>query len=653
MTAAALARTSSDTVHFEPIDVVVLVGVLGFVFVIGIVISWRARHQTDSSDFFLGGRDMAWWAIAGSLFASNIGTEHFIGMAGSGASSGLPVSLYEWTAGWLLVLLGELFAPVYLRAHVTTVPEFCEKRFGPGVRVLVSALSLIACIVTKISASIFAGGILLKVVVGWELWTSVPVIIATTGAYTVGGGLQAVMYTDVLQAGIFVVGGLAGVVIALDRVGGFAGMAETMREANLESHLHLLRPADDVANPSSGIFTGLLISSVWYWCIDQVIVQRVLSARSLAHARAGCVAAGYAKLLPPLMIVVPGIAARALFERCRMHGEGAEQADGGWCAARLDEPDAANAAYPQLILREFPPGMVGLMVAAMVCAMMSSLSSNFNSASTIFTVDVYHRFLRPHAGERELVWCGRIATASTCLISLCWLPVVQRQKGEFYLVVQNASSHIAPALATVVLLGILWPRVNGTAAFAGLAIGSSLGLIQYAVALAFEPTCRAAVVGTTIGGPAVACMHFLHIAVLLSLITLAVTVAATLLGAPPPAEAVRDTTMTLSQCFGLDARGVDRRMTSPHVQMTDHLELEFVDDAPAAAAVSPRHAAQSAWGANAGAANKAKAHAIGPEAKASATRPKGCVDAHCSQLAVHGLGAALIAIVLALVVHFR
>lgn len=188
-------------------------------------------------------------------------------MAGSGASSGMPVSLYEWTAGWLIVLLGELFAPVYLRAHVTTVPEYCEKRFGPGTRVLVSSLSLLACIVTKISASIFAGGILLRVVAGWGLWTSVPVIIVATGIYTIGGGLQAVMYTDVLQAAIFMVGGFGGLAVALQRTGGLSGIKDTLADAGLGAHLHLIRPSSDVNNPSSGIFSGLLISSVWYWCI--------------------------------------------------------------------------------------------------------------------------------------------------------------------------------------------------------------------------------------------------------------------------------------------------------------------------------------------------------------------------------------------------
>jgi len=622
-------------------------------------------------------------------------------MAGSGASSGLPVSLYEWTAGWLIVLLGELFAPVYLRAHVTTVPEFCERRFGPGTRILASALSLLACIVTKISASIFAGGILLRVVAGWDLWTSVPVIIVSTGVYTIGGGLQAVMYTDVLQAAIFLAGGFGGLVVSLQRTGGFAGLAHTLERAGLESHLHLIRPSSDVANPSSGIFTGLIISSVWYWCIDQVIVQRVLSARSLHHARAGCVAAGYAKLLPPLIIVVPGIAARVLFERCRMNGAGLGQPDGGWCTARLDEPDAANAAYPELIVREFPPGMVGLMISAMVCAMMSSLSSNFNSASTIFTVDIYHRFLRPHATERELLWCGRLATAFTCVLSLAWLPVVQRQRGEFYLVVQAASSHLAPALATVISLGIAWRRVNERAAFVGLAVGSLLGLVQYGVSLAYEAECRAAVVGTTIGGPPFACMHFLHMAVIICVVTLVVTVAFTLVGTPPPSSVTDSTTVLWKSCL------VDDELSatpSPHVQMVDtdgahdHHELGARPSTDSPMRTVRDWAAQlpesgtagglppvETLGANAGAwgdpptvtrvtstrpgdggrvglsatqaTSSSAAKHDNETAIAVSSTPRrakgGCIDSRLGQLAVRSAGASLVVVVIALVVTFR
>lgn len=604
-------------------------------------------------------------------------------MAGSGASSGLPVSLYEWTAGWLIVLLGELFAPVYLRAHVTTVPEFCEKRFGPATRVLVSALSLIACIVTKISASIYAGGILLRVVAGWDLWTSVPVIIVATGVYTIGGGLQAVMYTDVLQAGIFLAGGFGGLAIALQRTGGFGGIARTLGSAGLDSHLRLLRPANDVSNPSTGIFSGLLISSVWYWCIDQVIVQRVLSARTLNHARAGCVAAGYAKLLPPLIIVVPGIAARVLFERCRMDGVGAERPDGGWCTARLDEPDAANAAYPEMIVREFPPGMVGLMVSAMVCAMMSSLSSNFNSASTIFTVDIYHRFIKPAASEHELLWCGRLSTAFTCVLSLSWLPVVQRQRGEFYLVVQNASAHIAPSLATVVTLGIMWRRVNERAAFAGLSVGACLGLAQYGVSLAKELECRAAVVGTTIGGPVFACMHFLHVAVVICAVTLLVTVVCTLLGTPPPDSVTRDTTVQWATCWLRNSR--PRHEDSPHIQMCEH-EAEGDKAEEGEAARSSSAAASSAAAAPAGSREASTAGAgrhgdkqtlrarvlDGHAARGSeevakratsghaerrpspeGRRPPGFIDSKFGQSFIQSSGAMLVVLVVALVVRFQ
>lgn len=409
-------------------------------------------------------------------------------------------------------------------------------------------------------------------------------------------------------------------------------------------------------------------------------MQRVLSARSLAHARAGCVAAGYAKLLPPLIIVLPGIAARVLFERCRMHGEGRDRPDGGWCTARLDEPDAANAAYPEMIVREFPPGMVGLMISAMVCAMMSSLSSNFNSASTVFTCDVYHRFLRPAATERELLWCGRITTAFVCVLSLAWLPVVQRQRGEFYLIVQNASSHIAPSLATVVTLGIVWKRVNQTAAFGGLSVGATLGLVQYGVSLAKEAECRAAVVGTTIGGPQFACMHFLHVAVIICAVTLTVTVLLTVVGTPPPASVTESTTVHWASC--LRGSAAPRRDLSPHVQMVDHdvehdhgvVEMAPVRRPSAAPSAdvgwesvpetsTSRHGEKSAMStqvvsplAPANGAGPLKSGAPGgvqPAAALAAQQPQSMVDSGRGQLFVRTLGVGLIAIVLALVVRLR
>eukprot|EP00307_Rebecca_sp_RCC1486_P004612 CAMPEP_0119408874 /NCGR_PEP_ID=MMETSP1335-20130426/2288_1 /TAXON_ID=259385 /ORGANISM="Chrysoculter rhomboideus, Strain RCC1486" /LENGTH=794 /DNA_ID=CAMNT_0007433165 /DNA_START=49 /DNA_END=2434 /DNA_ORIENTATION=+ len=591
------------------VDVLVVCVILLSVLAIGAWSTWATRNAHKSSDFFLGGRSMPWWAIGGSLFASNIGTEHFVGQAGSGAASGLPVSLYEWTAGWLIVLLGEKFAPVYLRALVTTVPEWLEGRFGKETRVLVSVLSLLSCIITKIAATLFAGAILLEVLAGWSLWTSTPIIIVTTGLYTIGGGLQAVMLTDVLQAVIFVLGGLAGMGIAMRRVGGWEGMQHTLEVAGLRSHLHMYRPADDASYPFAAMLTGQLVSSVWYWIFEQTQVQRVLAARSLPHARAGCVAAGYAKLLPPFMMVLPGIAARALFERCRLGlddpgaGEGVGD-EGSWCATRLDEARHANKAYPQLILREFPVGMVGVMVAAMVCAMMSSLSSNFNSASTLFTVDLYHRFISPQASERELLWCGRIATAAVCVLAMAWLPIVAHQDGEFYLVVQNATAHIAPAITVVGTLGVAWPRANSKGAFVGLLVGSAFGLAQYAVHLGMAKTCEAARVGSTIGGPWFACAHFLYVALVIAAVTLAIVVGVSLCTAPPPAGAAESSSAGERGAVGTSVQGpaAVKRQRSLHVQMMEGgaaaagaLRTEEIvsADAPAKARPGPGSADQS------------------------------------------------------------
>lgn len=525
-----------STIH--PVDAVLVVLILAAIAGIGAHTSWRRRHATVADDYFLGGKNMAWWAICGSLFASNIGTEHFIGQAGSGAASGLPVALYEWTAGWLIVLLGEVFAPVYMRAGVSTVPEWCELRFGVRARIIVSALSLIACIVTKISATLFAGAVLLEVVAGWSLWLSAPLIVLATGLYSATGGLEAVMLADVAQAMVFIAGGVAATVVSMQRVGGWGGMRQTFNEAGLDQHLHLLRPADHPSYPTLGLLTGQLVGSTWYWCVDQVIVQRVLAARSDRHAAAGCAAAGYLKLLPPFIVVVPGLAARALFERCRLDGGG----DEGWCATRLDDPRAANGAFAELIVRELPPGVVGLVLAAMVCAMMSSLSSQFSSAAAILAHDVYKRHVRPGAEGSELILVGRVATCLVCILSFGWLPLVARQQGEFYLTVQNASQHLAPALAVVVAMGVASARVTGIGAVCGLAVGSTLGIAQYAVSLAYEAECRlTAADGHQRGNPG-ACLHFTYVALIVGVTTAVVTAVASALTRPAaesPASATR------------------------------------------------------------------------------------------------------------------
>eukprot|EP00736_Rhodelphis_marinus_P009184 Rmarinus@m.24504 len=535
----------AETATLHVADVVVLVLSLLAVFLIGLVVTYRKKNSS-ADDFFLSGRTMAWWAVGASLFASNIGTEHFVGQAGAAAASGMAVGLFEWTAALLLIMLGWIFTPVYLRMNLSTVPEYFETRFSPACRCILTGLSLFAYIVTKISSSLFAGAIVLDVVLGWSMWTSVPLIIIATGMYTIGGGLEAVIYTDALQTLIFLVGGIIGMFIALDRVGYQSGLETKLERNGLDYFMHMIRAPTDIEYPATAMFTGQVISSVWYWCIDQVIVQRVLSARSLSEARVGVVFAGYLKILPVFMIVFPGMAARAMFEECKAGRDGFDD----WCETELDDSDEADKAYPYLVIKEFPAGVVGLMLAAMFAAMMSSLSSVFNSASAVFTMDIYKRFLHRDAPEQQLVHVGRLATFVMIVLSLLWLPVIDLQPGQMYIITMSAQSHIYPPIAMVFLLGFFWRRVNAEGALAGIIGGSGFSLIRFAISLMYMDECEDSRSGTddrTVGGPWFACMQFLHFALLAVFITTICIVVVTLRYPPPSDEQIRTTTIDLDK----------------------------------------------------------------------------------------------------------
>src|ERR1700691_6208889 len=316
--------------------------IIGLYFLIVFAIGFYfARKERSSTDYFLASRDIGWFAIGASLFVSNISTEHFIGLAGSGASSGLAVGHFEWLACLILLILGWVFVPFYLRSNVFTMPEFLERRFNRNCAVYLAAISIIAYIFTKISVQLYAASIVLERVVGWNQWTAAIILVVATGIYTVAGGLAAVIYTDLVQTLILLAGAIALTFIGLEKVGGFAAL----RAAVPESYFHMVKPISDPDFPWTGIFFGAPILGIWYWCTDQVIVQRVLSARDEGHAKLGTIFAGFLKILPVFMLVLPGIIAFALFPE------------------QVKKPDFA---YPTLILNLLPTGLVGLVMAALL-----------------------------------------------------------------------------------------------------------------------------------------------------------------------------------------------------------------------------------------------------------------------------------------------
>jgi SSS family solute:Na+ symporter len=433
-----------------PIDLTIIGVYFLVVFGIGFYFS---RKERTSEEYFLAGRDIGWFFIGASLFVSNISTEHFIGLSGTGASSGLAVGHFEWLACLILLILGWVFVPFYLRSNVFTMPQFLERRFSRQCAVYLAGISIIAYIFTKISVQLYAASVVLERVAGWSLWKTAVVLVIATGVYTIAGGLAAVIYTDTVQTLILITGALALTIIGLHRVGGL----EHLRTMVPPSYFHMIKPASDSQFPWTGIFFGAPILGIWYWCTDQVIVQRVLSARDEGHAKAGTIFAGFLKILPVFLLVLPGIIAYALFPE------------------QVVKPDYA---YPTLVLNLLPVGLVGLVMAALLAAVMGAMSSVFNSASTLVTLDFYKK-LRPEASERQLVTFGRIATGAMVLLGLLWVPFIHLLSAELYIYLQSVQAYISPPIAVCFIFGILWPRMNGQGAISSLLTGFVLGAARF------------------------------------------------------------------------------------------------------------------------------------------------------------------------------
>jgi SSS family solute:Na+ symporter len=477
-----------------PVDFVIIGAYFVIVFAIGI---YFARKERTSKDYFLAGRDISWFPIGASLFVSNISTEHFIGLAGSGASSGLAVGHFEWLACLILLILGWVFVPFYLRSNVFTMPEFLERRFNRPCSVYLASISIIAYVFTKISVHLYAAAVVLERVVGWSPLTAAVILVVATGTYTVLGGLAAVIYTDLVQTLILVTGAVIMTAIGLHRVGGLAGL----RAAVPPDYFHMIRPASDPDFPWTGVFFGAPILGIWYWCTDQVIVQRVLSAKNKAHAKAGTIFAGFLKILPVFILVVPGMIALALY-RSSYHYDAAGHVTNG------------DISYPTLIINLLPTGLVGLVIAALLAALMGAMSSVFNSASTLVTLDFYKK-IRPEASEKELVNFGRAATVIMVALGLAWVPFIHLISSQLYIYLQSVQAYISPPIAACFVLGILWPRMNGSGAISSLLVGFVMGAVRFILEI-LERRNRAHYASHVVH--AIVHINFLHYAILMFIV---------------------------------------------------------------------------------------------------------------------------------------
>src|SRR5688500_682653 len=383
------------------LHIVDLLVIAAYFLVLAGIAYWAARREKNvSSDYFLAGRDVGWLAVGASLFASNIGSEHLVGLAGTGAASGLAVGHFELLASFILLLLGWLFVPFYLRSGVYTMPEFLELRYNAASRAYFTWVSIVGYVLTKISVTLFAGSVVMRAVTGLDFWTSAAILIVITGLYTLLGGLRAVIYTEVMQAVVLITGSVMLTIVGLAAVGGWSGLQARVPP----DFFSMWKPSDHRDFPWTGIVFGAPILGIWYWCTDQHIVQRVLAAKNIQEARRGTILAGYLKILPVFIFVLPGIVAAALYQDVR----------GG----------AADSAYPMLVTRLLPIGFKGLVLAGMLAALMSSLASAFNSCSTLLTWDVCRKW-RPEASEARLVLVGRITTVILVFLGLAWIPFMK------------------------------------------------------------------------------------------------------------------------------------------------------------------------------------------------------------------------------------
>jgi len=454
---------------------------LFFLILIGIIVWVLKQKQDNSADYFLGGRDATWLAIGASIFASNIGSEHLIGLAGAGASSGMAMAHWE-IQGWMILILGWVFVPFYSRSMVYTMPEFLERRYNPQSRTILSVISLVSYVLTKVAVTVYAGGLVFQQVFGikelWGIdffWIAAVGLVLITAIYTVIGGMRSVLYTSVLQTPILLLGSLIILVLGLRELGGWDEMIRITGAVPVNDYgntmTDLIRNNKDPHFPWLGALTGSAIIGFWYWCTDQFIVQRVLSGKSQREARRGSIFGAYLKLLPVFLFLIPGMIAFAIHQKSI--GAGGE----AFLPMLANGNVNADAAFPTLVTKLLPVGVKGLVVCGILAALMSSLASLFNSSASLFTIDFYKRF-KPKTSEKKLVVIGQIATAVIVLLGILWIPIMRSIGNVLYAYLQDVQSVLAPGIAATFLLGITWKKATAQGGMWGLITGLVIGLTR-------------------------------------------------------------------------------------------------------------------------------------------------------------------------------
>jgi solute:Na+ symporter, SSS family len=444
--------------------------VLGAFFILLFLMIWYvvSLKKETTTDYFLAGRNAGWIAIGASIFASNIGSEHLVGLAGAGAETGMAMAHWEMQ-GWMILILGWVFVPFYSRSKVFTMPEFLERRYNKSSRSFLSIISLVSYVLTKVAVTVYAGGMVFKSVFGIDEWMGIDFfwigaigLVVITGIYTVLGGMRAVLYTSLIQLPVLLVGSIAILFVGLKQLGGWGELMEITSAVTTEhgdSMTSLIRSHKDPDFPWTGVLLGSAIIGFWYWCTDQYIVQRVLSGLDQKQARRGSIFGAYLKLLPVFIFLVPGMIAFALNQKGML------------------DLSSSDAAFSTLVAQLLPAGLTGIVIGGLIAALMSSLASLFNSSAMLFTVDFYKKW-KPDSSEKHLTNVGRIATTVIVILGILWIPVMRGMGQVLYEYLQDVQSLLAPGIASVFLLGVFWKRATPAAGFTGLISGFILGMTR-------------------------------------------------------------------------------------------------------------------------------------------------------------------------------
>jgi len=458
------------------------------VLLIGIIIWVFMQKEETSGDYFLAGRGATWIAIGASIFASNIGSEHLIGLAGAGASSGMAMAHWE-IQGWMILILGWVFVPFYSRSMVTTMPEFLERRYNKESRTILSLISLVSYVLTKVAVTVYAGGLVFKEVFGIEsiwgidfFWISAIGLVLITAIYTVIGGMKSVLYTSVLQTPILLLGSIIILVLGLRAVGGWDEMMRIAGSVEINEYgdkmTNLIRSNRDQDFPWLGVLIGSSVIGFWYWCTDQFIVQRVLSGRDETQARRGTIFGAYLKLTPVFLFLIPGMIAFAMAQK------------GVVINGQVFSLTSSDAAFPTMVATLLPAGVKGLVVSGILAALMSSLASLFNSSAMLFTIDFYKKY-RPEASEKKLLTVGRIATVVVVILGILWIPIMRSVGNVLYEYLQDVQSVLSPGIAAAFLLGVLWTKATPKAGMWGMITGFVIGITRIGAKVMYTSLAKA------------------------------------------------------------------------------------------------------------------------------------------------------------------